>query len=961
MIRYARTLFTTLLILCISALAGCHHSEPGPTGAQAISRAQVASEAVPERVEPLCRVVFDFESDDELAAWSSSKPALLTFERDDRWSASGDACLRATYRTPWPNWPSLQLVRPNDDTEAPHPKLIEFFRLFDSGEYEDMVLTIRNPADHVRFILVGHVPFQLAPDSVTPLRVSIDQLAEHDHSGDASKVGSIGITGNPPLEEPFDLFIDAVGFASFPDNAAYHAHRVAGEAKAHAAQTGADRFVLATESPMRHVFVEPHRYQPVFGNHCELKAARNESESFQLVAVPFDGDLEDVTWEVKNPANAVGNELPAWVRVVGYVKTQPSVRIANNPNGAWFPDLLVDADRIGRLRGDRFLNLWVKVYVPAEAEPGSYQGKITVKARNAASQSVDLDVQVWPFTLPTRPSLPLACALKHKYYDNSLERIYSPDQIPVMRRKFEDRFLGEYRMDINNIYRTTPPFHWDADRIKELVENGLTLLHMGYFPTRSQHVYEIDPNVTNRIDEIREYLDTTVKDAGAREMCYFYGFDEAHGDDIARLYEAADTLKEAFPDIPFLTTANSYQYIKGALAPEAKSVDWWTPILTQCSNPPGPGNIKKARALGHKVWYYVCNASPWPNPNFDIELSPAAPRLLFGAMAHFFDTAGFLYYAINDYHANGVPVDVRRLPYVGWNANTYNQPDAYNGQGYLAAPGEDGPIPTIRLEMVADGIEDHLYYHLLSQMGRTGERAARIGDRLKLESNYVYSTDPAGIEHERVRLAYAISKLAPEYPNVLPAPDATRRTILERLIAGRETCSVPGANLPPPAPPQLPFELDPTKPYKLRVDLPGGRRLLNLVEIEAFREDQNLTRGRPVRVHPKHPHTERQAENLVDGLSGLDAPHAASQWVVAPYAEIDLAPSDRIDRIVIWNRPQSWGTSDRLLTVDVKILDETGAEIWGHRIQHAPTITRRQTRAGDTRFQRLVIEQSGAE
>ena len=49
-------------------------------------------------------------------------------------------------------------------------------------------------------------------------------------------------------------------------------------------------------------------------------------------------------------------------------------------HGGWYPDLLMDAESIPHVPGDRFANLWVKVRVPPEAQPGTYQGAITVTA-----------------------------------------------------------------------------------------------------------------------------------------------------------------------------------------------------------------------------------------------------------------------------------------------------------------------------------------------------------------------------------------------------------------------------------------------------------------------------------------------------------------------------------------------------------------------------------------------------
>jgi len=256
-----------------------------------------------------------------------------------------------------------------------------FFECLDSGAYDAIVATIRNVSDRQRTMLINTTPFYLPPQSVTPLRAPIRLLTDA-FQGDPIGVTHFAITSIPPDDETWAIEVDDVGFVKQADNRAWHAWNAAQTARDRARETGGGRFVLGVESPMRQVFVEPHRYGPRLANAYSLQAARNESESFQLVVVPCGEDLEDVTWAVSPPVNADGSELPAWTRVVGYVETQPVTYTLNNPHGDWYPDLLVDADRIGRLRGSRFLNLWVKVYVPSDAAPGEYRGEVTVSCRN---------------------------------------------------------------------------------------------------------------------------------------------------------------------------------------------------------------------------------------------------------------------------------------------------------------------------------------------------------------------------------------------------------------------------------------------------------------------------------------------------------------------------------------------------------------------------------------------------
>jgi hypothetical protein len=88
-----------------------------------------------------------------------------------------------------------------------------------------------------------------------------------------------------------------------------------------------------------------------------------------------------------------------------------------------------------------------------------------------------------------------------------------------------------------------------------------------------------------------------------------------------------------------------------------------------------------------------------------------------------------LYYAINLWRSNleteptaeVVPFDdpqriaqIRsglRWPEIPWNSYTFTR---HNGDGHLIYPGPDGnPLPSVRLALIRDGIEDYEYLYLL--------------------------------------------------------------------------------------------------------------------------------------------------------------------------------------------------------------------------------------------------------
>ena len=99
-------------------------------------------------------------------------------------------------------------------------------------------------------------------------------------------------------------------------------------------------------------------------------------------------------------------------------------------------------------------------------------------------------------------------------------------------------------------------------------------------------------------------------------------------------------------------------------------------------------------------------------------------RLLMGLMAYKCQIGGFLYYNIANWPLARQHGPITSGPYTNWDPVTVENCD---GDGSLTCAGPDGPLPTIRMENIRDGLEDYEYLWLLA------ERAARIDFALEYE------------------------------------------------------------------------------------------------------------------------------------------------------------------------------------------------------------------------------------
>lgn len=502
----------------------------------------------------------------------------------------------------------------------------------------------------------------------------------------------------------------------------------------------------------------------------EVRLARNEKESLQVVVLTAADTLRKVSVSVSDLKSADGKVFPRKrvdCDVVGYVQTRKRPPYAV-PHVGWWPDPILNfLGPVDVAPGDAQA-FWVRFRTPKDQAPGVYRGTLTVAAENAAPQAYPITLYVYPFTLPDHSPLPLAITFApHDFpapetQKDQAEWRKSPEY-PINAWKKHKLpwadMLADYYISYDSLYHHGIP---DFEVLGHLHRQGrLGAFNLGYYSDVGTQPGDVEAWKGKHLPRLREGY-AKARELGLLDHAYIYGSDEANPDLFGRVQQAAAILKAEFPDVPITTTTYDHSYGMDSVI---KSMDGFCPLTPRFD----PAKAAKARAAGKLVWWYICCGPHHPHANMFIEYPAIEGRLLMGAMTTKQRPDAFLYYQISIWNSRK-PISAG--PFTDWDPRSWT---TYHGDGSWTCVGPDGtPVPTIRLENFRDGLEDYAYAIILEAIVREREKATSLNAEqkkwladaqaaLKVPESLVksmtdYSRDPAAVYAWRNRLGDLIEQ-----------------------------------------------------------------------------------------------------------------------------------------------------------------------------------------------------------
>ncbi len=458
-----------------------------------------------------------------------------------------------------------------------------------------------------------------------------------------------------------------------------------------------------------------------------LDAAQDEAESFQIVVLPNGKALRGVTVEAKPLVGEnAGQSAPVTWQRVEYVETGPGPYPAEYVG--WWPDPLFPAAPFD-VAADQRQPLWFTVNVPPDAKPGAYKGQITIR-HGATTVAVPVDLRVRNFRIPRPGTLAAPFGL---YLPHLAKWWFGKEHLKMPVEKFVQwcRFMGEYRLSPKNISREYVTQTQDAGGLRvdlSILHRTVVPLAAKYYPPYSYNLFRTPtgpqigkiPTATDP-DKAAEAVKAWVQEwkrQGLPDKVYIYGYDEPLPGHYPFLREAYKRIREVAPEYPIMQTIGdpSPRELVGL-------VDIWCPLSSRADSP----FYADRRKAGETLWTYVCCGPRPPHANFFVDQPAVDHRVLFWQVRQLGAT-GLLYWCICFW--DGLPSAASGGPCF---------PDApirlkdhctfrdykVNGDGILVYPGRDmTPWPSLRLEVIRDGIED---YECLAMLSRLVEKAKAQG------------------------------------------------------------------------------------------------------------------------------------------------------------------------------------------------------------------------------------------
>lgn len=520
---------------------------------------------------------------------------------------------------------------------------------------------------------------------------------------------------------------------------------------------------------------------------AEISAARNEFESFQVhvraTAKPIQLNVTVSDFVNAQTKDVIAADANVTVSREDYL----NVTTVSDLNGTagLIPDALIPArdPYFHEIRNafpvtvpvNETRSAWIDVHVPLKKPSGYYAATVTVNDGAQVLAKIPATLKVWNFELPSTATLKSAFGLGFAPFCTAVYGGFagcgqypgsqgSPDQAVALMHAAQAAFFLDHRVSLSAVVvaPTTPNGKWnqfDAVYGPLLDGKAKTIL-----PGAALSAIQYQNGQTLNPADLKDWV-AHFKAKGWLPKFIDYQCDEPPGGCTwDKLLSGANNFRSIAPEVPILVTVDIARATQNKVL---DAIDILTPIVDYVE-PKGGTNQRPSYDAwlslpGKQLWWYqscaeneACeNGKPGPKtstwPSYVVDASPVRNRI-FQWMAFLYKIQGELYFATDAWGA----------------ANPWDNVYAYggNGHGVLFYPGATSriggktpvPVPSMRLNLIRDGMEDYEYLFALAKAGQSAQ-AEQIA-RSFITNAYTFKTDPEALMSAREKLGTQLHQLS---------------------------------------------------------------------------------------------------------------------------------------------------------------------------------------------------------
>ena len=512
------------------------------------------------------------------------------------------------------------------------------------------------------------------------------------------------------------------------------------------------KFELRTLSSLEKVFPDEELTAPVTSG---MTALRGEVASFQVACRCEHSYLAA---EI-----GIGGSFPGRIQVreVACVPCEMPVlngdqHVLRNSPG-YYPDLLstLEHNRL-RLPANQWRAVWVTLNVPEDCAAGTYDVNLSFTLMSSTDFHHYDQVEHAGFQVTVLAAGLAAQRLIHTewFYADCIAQYYQTPCWSEQHWKLLERYIAsaaEHRINMLYVPLWTPPldtgvglerptsqlleieksgdnYNFDFTRLERYLELGRRC-GMKYFEFSHAftqwgaaatpkvivredgadkklfgwHVPADSPEYAGFLRQLLPQLVTLIRRLGLENNCFFHVSDEPKLVHLENYRAGAEIFKKYLDGLPVIDALSNFElYASGV-------VTW--PI-------PANDHIDDFAGRVPQLWTYYCVSQYKDVPNRFYNM-PSARNRIMGIMLYLYDVTGFLHWGFNFWYTQYSRKQ---------NINPFLTTDAGRGypggDAYLVYPGEDGPLDSIRYEVLREAIQDLLALRALEQqLGRPAVEA----------------------------------------------------------------------------------------------------------------------------------------------------------------------------------------------------------------------------------------------